>query len=119
MTVHPDYAKRYNQSRDLRRILIRAKTRPITGPDYDRAFAIADDLRASADLVRTGGYLFVKLHWPEDPDRGSETYGPFTDEEARIKWVNEVQAAADGGDPLLKGVHFLLDRMLPPFPVQR
>jgi len=119
MSVHPDYAKRINQARDIRRILIRMATRPVTRPDHDRLFSIAADLRASADLVKTGGYLIATLYWPEDPERGSEVYGPFADEAGRADWVNEVTAAAEAGDGLLAGVHFILDRMTLPFEVQR
>jgi len=119
MTVHPDYAKRYNQARDIKRILARLSTRPLTAPDRDRLRSIADDLRATADLVKSGGYLAVTLYWPADPDRGSEIHGPFKDEADREAWVDEVHAAADAGDPLLAGVHFILQRMDLPFEVRR
>lgn len=116
MTVHPEYAKRFNQARDIRRILVRSQ---MIRSDHDRLFAIADDLRATADLVKHGGYLVAILHWPADPDRGSEIYGPFKDEPARIAWVDEVSAAATGGDLLLDGVSFILLRMDVPFRVER
>jgi hypothetical protein len=119
MSVHPDYAKLYNQSRDIRRIVIRSETRLVPKADRERLSAIADDLRKSADLVKSGGYLIAILHWPEDPDRGQEVYGPFESEETRAGWFSEVMAAAEAGDSLLAGVHFILTRMDIPFQVQR
>jgi len=117
--VHPDYAKRFNQARDIRRILIRTTTRPVTSSDRERLTAIAKDLSESAKLVKHGGYLIVILHWPEDPERGNEVYGPFADESSQMAWIDEVRAASDGGDFLLDGVHFIATRMDRPFPVQR
>jgi hypothetical protein len=119
MSVHPDYAKRFNQARDIRRILIRTATRPITDPDRERLSGIAADLSESAKLVKHGGYLIVILHWPEDPECGSEVYGPFKDETSQMEWAKEVIAAGEAGDFLLAGVHAIVTRMDQPFPVQR
>lgn len=62
----------------------------------------------------------VILHWPDDPDRGQEVVGRvgWTEEE-RTAWVDEVHAAADAGDGLLQGVHFILTSLNSPFEVQR
>ena len=117
--VHPDYAKRFNQARDIRRILIRTVTRPVTNSDRERLTGIAKDLSESAQLVKHGGYLIVILHWPEDPERGSEVYGPFKDEPSQMAWIDNVRAASEAGDFLLDGVHFIATRMDVPFPVHR
>jgi hypothetical protein len=119
MSVHPDFAKRYNQSRDIDKAAIRSEHHILGKADRDRLFAVARDLRASADLVKSGGYLIATIFWPEDAERGSEVYGPFVDEVARADWVKEVRAAAEAGDPLLTGVSFVLDQVDFPFKVQQ
>ena len=40
----------------------------------------------------------VTITWPDDPERGSETYGPFPDRAAQAAWVTGCErAAAEGG----------------------
>lgn len=59
--------------------------------------------------------LVVTIKWPEDAERGSETYGPFDNEDAQMAWVDECQEAADAGWRLLQGAEYLLHRVSPPF----
>jgi hypothetical protein len=59
--------------------------------------------------------LMVEITWPDDPDRGSEHYGPFASELARDQWVEDCQEAADLGWLLLRGAHYLLTELTPPF----
>jgi hypothetical protein len=64
--------------------------------------------------------LIAILYWPDDKDRGQEVYGkPSWTEAERNIWMEEVLSAADAGDPLLGGVHFILDKLNEPFEVRR
>jgi hypothetical protein len=56
----------------------------------------------------------VTVSWPDDPDRGSETYGPFNDGDQEL-WVTLCQEAADLGWTLLQGAHYLIHSTLMPF----
>lgn len=57
----------------------------------------------------------VTISWPDDPDRGVETYGPFENPIAQDKFVAECEAAADRGWDLLKGAHYLITDLAWPF----
>lgn len=59
--------------------------------------------------------LIVTVNWPDDPDRGIETYGPFDTEQERETWVDECEEAATLGWGLLVGAHYHLYRMDHPF----
>lgn len=63
----------------------------------------------------TANALVVTINWPEEPDRGSETYGPFKDQEERAKWVDDCVEAAKQGWRILDGAHYLLHRVETPF----
>jgi hypothetical protein len=83
--------------------------------------ATAASIRAIADeaeqLLRD--VRIVILHWPDDPERGQEVIGPFASDFERTRWIEEVEAADKAGDSLLKGTHFIITNMDPPFAVQR
>lgn len=58
----------------------------------------------------------VTLHWPDDPDRGTDgPYGPFDDAEAANAWVDECMRAANDGWRLLIGAHYMIAPMTKPF----
>jgi hypothetical protein len=50
--VHPDYAKRFNQARDIRIILTHPGAAKLRKQDRERLASIAADLQQSADLIR-------------------------------------------------------------------
>lgn len=64
---------------------------------------------------RMPAMFVVTIKWPADPERGSETYGPFEDEIEQADWVDQCQDAADHGWRLLVGAEYLLHRVSDPF----
>jgi hypothetical protein len=59
--------------------------------------------------------LIAVITWPDDPERGSEHYGPFATSQERDRWVADCQEAADLGWRLLRGAHYLLTTLDTPF----
>lgn len=59
--------------------------------------------------------LIVTISWPQDPDRGTETYGPFASTAARDTWVDQCMEATAEGWELLSGAHYLLTSVAEPF----
>jgi hypothetical protein len=61
------------------------------------------------------GARIVTLSWPDDPERGTETYGPFDSKAEQEKWVSQCQEAAAHGYRALHDVTYLLHRVTEPF----
>jgi hypothetical protein len=59
--------------------------------------------------------IIVTIHWPDDPYRGLETYGPFADAPTALAWVGACQEAADLGWKLLQGADYIIDKLDEPF----
>ena len=60
--------------------------------------------------------VLVTLSWPDtDPDRGSETYGPFTEDAEADAWITRCQDAAANGWTLLQDASYLIHRVELPF----
>lgn len=59
--------------------------------------------------------FIVVISWPDDPDRGSEHFGPFSSEEERNFWISDCQQAAGFGWKLLQGASYLLTTLDRPF----
>jgi len=57
----------------------------------------------------------VSITWDEDPDRGIETFGPFSTDEKRLEWIEDCQEAASLGRNLLDGATYRVYSMQEPF----
>jgi hypothetical protein len=68
-----------------------------------------------AGQVIPGGALAVTISWPDDTDRGSETYGPFASVAERDRWVDDCIEASKQGWRMLDGARYLLHRIETPF----
>jgi hypothetical protein len=61
------------------------------------------------------GQLIVIISWPDDQDRGIDTYGPFESVVAQVEWSDDCIEAASLGYELLQGASYLLTRIAEPF----
>lgn len=59
--------------------------------------------------------LVVTVYWPDDQDRGQETYGPFANDDERQAWVDKCMRASDNGWRLLHGASYLIHSVWEPF----
>lgn len=50
----------------------------------------------------------VIISWPDDPERGVEPYGPFSDDDEAGEWVAECIEAASLGWALLRDAEYLI-----------